>query len=149
MRWKEADDPLFRGDSVEIPDPPRPRADPSLVLHILQLDGPGQPSPYLSTTESEDTAAYFANPKGFVLSTSVPVLREAAVRYIGKTELLQLLVGIGKGDARWHSAAEVKRAAHLVEQHAEHLASFRPHHEADEEQLRQVVRKTFRLRRAL
>lgn len=149
MRWKEAEDPLFRGDSVEMPAPPLPDADPSLVRHILQVDGPGQQSPYLSTTESEETATYFAVPKGFVFSTSVTALKEAKVGYIGKTELLQLLVGQGKGKASWHSAAEVKRAAELVEKHAEHLASFRPHHAANEEELRQIVQETFRLRRAL
>ncbi len=86
--WKESEDLLFRGDSLEIPDPPDPTAEASLVRHILQVDGPGQQTPFLSTTESEETARYFALPKGFVLSTSVPVLQEADLGYIGNKELL-------------------------------------------------------------
>ncbi len=147
--WKEASDPLFRGDSVAPPGSPATQADPSLVRHILQVDGPGQQSPYLSTTESEETATYFAVPKGFVLSTSVSTLKSAEVGYLGKMELLQLLVGKGKGGARWHSAAEVRRAAHLVEQHAEHLADFRPHDGAPAERLGQIVTQCFQLRRPL
>mgnify|MGYP000205040389 CR=1 FL=1 len=147
--WKESEDLLFRGDSVEIPDPPKPNADDSLVRHILQVDGPGQQTPFLSTTESEVTARYFALPKGFVLSTTVPVLREAELGYIGKKELLQLLVSRGKGDAKWHSAAEVKRAAQLVEQHAEHLADARSYQGKDDQQLQEAMRQSFSVRRPL
>ncbi len=143
--WKEQDDPLFRGDSVAIIEPPQPWADPSLVRHILQLDGPGQEAPYLSTTESEQTARQFALPAGFVHGTVVPLVRTARIGYRGRLELLQLLVGTGKGKAHWHSPAEVKRAAQLVEQHAEHLLDVTLCEEAPQA-LRQTLQQVFTLR---
>jgi len=52
FRWRATQHPLFRGDAASGVGIPRPDADPSIVRHILYLDGPGRETPYLSTTES-------------------------------------------------------------------------------------------------
>lgn len=147
--WKEHEDPLFRGDSVDVLQAPDPRSDPSWTRHILQIEGPGQSSPYLSTSESEETARFFAVPKGYLHETDVPRVRQAELGHLGKNDLMQALVGTGKGKAKWHSAREVARAAELVEKHGEHLVDFRPCADDDEPERQARVQKAFSLRKKL
>jgi len=109
--WKPSKDPLFRGDRKSGINVPKPNADDSIVRHILFLEGPGRETPYLSTTEEYDVAEYFAQ-SGTVWKTFV-------------TELLSLMKGNGKGNAKWSSAFEVMQARRYVEQWGEHLPDFR------------------------
>ncbi len=102
---------MFRGDRKSGINVPKPNADDSIVRHILFLEGPGRETPYLSTTEEYDVAEYFAQ-SGTVWKTFV-------------TELLSLMKGNGKGNAKWSSAFEVMQARRYVEQWGEHLPDFR------------------------
>jgi len=119
------DDPLCRGDHKDSVVPPVPDASPSIVRHVLYLDGRGRDTPFVSTTEDEDVAERFARPDGRVWYTLVSKIEAAELRYISKAELLDLLRGKGKGDAAWPRASEVAAARALVEQNGEHLADFR------------------------
>lgn len=120
------EDPLHRGDDAERVRTPDPHGNPSLVRHILGLDGIGRSTPYVSTTEDEDTARYFAGTDGGVWHTLVSRIQEAGgLRYISNGELRDLLRGKGKGDAAWPRAFEVRQAYKFVEDHAEHLIDFR------------------------
>jgi hypothetical protein len=120
------DDPLLRGDHAESVTVPDPGAPPSIVRHILYLDGAGRSTPYSSTTEDEPTAARFAGKDGRVWHTLVARVQASGLRYISKSELLSLLRGRGKGDAAWPKATEVLRARALAEEWGEHLIDFRP-----------------------
>lgn len=124
MPWKKTRDPLFRGDDaagVVVPDPSAPT---SIVEHILYLGGAGRPTSYHSTSESEDTAAYFAGRTGKVYRTSAGRVSSHGVAHVSQVELLQLLRGKGKGKAKSHSALLVMQARRLVEQWGEHLLDF-------------------------
>jgi hypothetical protein len=114
---------------------PKPTASPSIVRHILQLDGYGAETPYFSTTEDEDVAARFAGKDGRVWFTSVDRVQGQRLRYISKAELLGLLRGKGKGDAAAARASDVMAARALVEQHAEHLVDFRSMRETVQSEL--------------
>lgn len=124
-RWKQSEDPLFRGSDREAAGRPTPAADPSIVRHILYLDGYGRETPYLSTTESPEAARHFAHANGAVWRTMVARARRAGVGHRSRKELLQNLRGLGKGDAAWPSAYEVMQARAYVEQWQEHLLDFR------------------------
>ena len=52
-----------------------------------------------SSREVLQAAQRFAGHHGIVWQTSVPVMRAAGVKHIGRSQLLQLLRGTGKGDA--------------------------------------------------
>ncbi|MCB9665031.1 MAG: hypothetical protein H6732_13030 [Alphaproteobacteria bacterium] len=121
--WKQRRDPLFRGDGEGGVQLPTPGADPSVVRHILYLDGPGRPTPYVSTTESRDVAEGFAK-GGRVYQTRVPDWAPHGVVHLSRKELLSNLRGVGKGRARWPSAQQVMTARRYVEEAAEHLADF-------------------------
>jgi hypothetical protein len=124
-RWRQRRDPLWRGDSAAGLARPSPRADPSIVRHVLYLDGAGRETPYHSTSEDRDMAAHFAGgPGGRVYETSVGKAQAAGVRHVSRLELLGMLQGKGKGDARWPSAYEVMTARRYVEQWSEHLLSY-------------------------
>lgn len=124
--WKASRDPLYRGAFSSTPGDPVPGADPSIVRHILYLEGFGRATPYLSASEEHDSAAFFAkNHDGAVWETAVPRLTPEGIAHRSRKELLQLLKGKGKGDAAWHSAHQVMRAAVYVEEHLEHLLDFR------------------------
>ena len=114
QKWKASKDPLFRGDTAAGVRPPVPAADDSLVRHILYLEGPGRETPYLSTTESLDTARRFAG-SGAVWETSVSATRAHSVAHIANSELLAALKGNGKGKAKWSDAYEVMQARRYVE----------------------------------
>jgi hypothetical protein len=103
---------------------PTPSANKSIVRHILYLEGQGRETPYLSSTEHEDTARRFAGRNGTVFHGAPKNWSGSAVKHRSRKELLELLRGKGKGDAEWHSALEVLRASQYVEEHAEHLADF-------------------------
>ncbi len=141
--WKSSRDPLYRGDTREDISRPDPRADPSIVRHVLYLDGAGRTTPYLSTTEERATAERFAGKSGHVYITSVPAWQKEDVNHRSRSELAQLLRGRGKGDARWPSAFEVMQARRYVEENAEHLADFRPHAELSPEDLAELVERLF------
>ncbi len=122
--WKASKDPLFRGDCQEEVTRPVPAADRSIVRHVLYLDGAGRATPYVSTTESALVAERFAGKSGRVWETTVPKARSQGVDHRGRTELLSLLKGKGKGDCTWHSAFEVMNARRYVEEWQEHLLDF-------------------------
>lgn len=139
-RWKQSQDPLFRGSDRAAAGRPTPAADRSLVRHILYLDGYGRETPYLSATESGEVAHHFAHADGAVWKTMVARLRAAGVGHRSRKELLQNLRGYGKGDAAWPSPFEVMQARAYVEQWQEHLLDFRG---VDETQVAQVVAAVF------
>ena len=124
QKWKASKDPLFRGDLAAGVRPPVPAADASLVRHILYLEGPGRETPYLSTTESLDTARRFAG-SGAVWETSVSSAKARSVAHVSNSELLAALKGNGKGKAKWSEPFEVMQARRYVEQWSEHLLDFR------------------------
>lgn len=124
MSWKKSRDPLFRGDAaggVAVPDP---RANASIVAHILYLDGAGRATPYHSTTESEAIADHFAGRAGRVYRTLAGKAEALGVDHISRVDLLRLLRGKGSGKAKWRSALEVMTARRYVEQWEEHLLDF-------------------------
>lgn len=128
-KWKAAKSPLYRGSDDGPPGAPTPGAHRSIVRHVLYLEGPGRPTPYLSVTEDLPTAERFGH--GSVWETSVTQATGARFRHIPRKELLQLLTGQGKGDAHWPRADEVAQARRYVEEHAEHLLDGDPIPPAD------------------
>ena len=100
------------------------RADKALVRHILLLGGLGRPTPYHSTTEDHGVAQRFAGTTGRIYTTSVARTAGTRVSHIPNIQLLGLLKGRGKGDAKWHSALEVMNARRYVELWSEHILSF-------------------------
>lgn len=141
--WKSSRDPLLRGDASGGIESPAPKADRSIVRHVLYLGGAGRESPYLSTTEDAATARRFAGPRGTVYRSHVPAWRADGVKHRSRRELLQLLRGKGKGDASWSNAFEVMQARRYVEEHAEHLADFTEHAEAASAKVASVVVRLF------
>lgn len=124
-KWRQRRDPLWRGDSDSGLTRPSPRADPSIVRHILFLDGAGRETPYHSTSEVREDAASFARGRGGrVYQTTVAAANASDVRHISKTELIALLQGRGHGAANWPSAQEVMTARRYVEQWNEHLLNY-------------------------
>ena len=124
QKWKVSKDPLYRGENSSTPTIPTPQANKSIVRHILYLEGQGRETPYLSTSESEDTARRFAGRNGSIFRAIPKEWPKSEVKHRSRKELLDLLKGKGKGDAAWSSAVEVLRAHQYVEEHAEHLADF-------------------------
>ena len=122
-KWKMSKDPLFRGDTKEKVCVPNPRADDSIVRHVMYFEGPGRETPYLSTSEDYELAENFSN--GAVWETLVKVVKDASVGHISRTELLSLMKGNGKGKAKWQNPFEVMQARRYVEQWGEHLLDFR------------------------
>lgn len=123
-KWRSGKDPLFRGDASAGVQVPATGADDAIVRHILYLEGPGRETPYLSATEVRDVAARFGQ-GGAVWQTSVRKAGDQGVCHIGNAELMQLLRGFGKGDAKWLDAYEVSLARRYVEEWSEHLFDFR------------------------
>ena len=122
-KWKMSRDPLFRGDGKGAVSVPNPKADDSIVRHIMFFEGPGRETPYLSTSEEYDIAEKFSS--GAVWETFVKIAKRESVLHISRTELLSLMKGKGKGKAEWPSAFEVMQARRYVEQWGEHLLDFR------------------------
>lgn len=122
--WRASRDPLFRGDQRGGVQLPSPAADPSIVRHVLYLDGAGRPTPYLSTSEDREVAERFASRGGHVYVTLPRSWGALGVGHVSQTDLLQMLRGKGKGRAAWSSALEVMQARRYVEESAEHLADF-------------------------
>lgn len=141
--WKTKRDPLYRGDSAAGVNQPKPSANPSIVRHILYLDGAGRETPYLSMTEDEAVARRFARNDGRVYETTTAKLAKKNVLHVSRKSLLQLLKGKGKGDAQWPSAFEIMQARRYAEEHAEHLADFRKRAADTPDELRQVVSEIF------
>ena len=125
IKWKPTKHPLLRGDFKEGVRSPVPKADNSVVRHILYLEGPGRETPYLSATESQEVAEYFAGPFGLVWQTMVSKLKEQGINHLSKMDLLAMLKGNGKGKAKWDSPYEVMQARRYVELWSEHLLDFR------------------------
>lgn len=123
MTWRKKTDPLYRGDSSDCVLTPIPKANPSIVRHILYLDGYGRETPYLSTTERPEVAALFAA-RGGIWRTMAPLAVENGVTHFDNKQLLNLLKGKGKGKAKWPNAYEVLQAKRYAEQHFEHLLDF-------------------------
>lgn len=121
-KWKAQKNYLFRGDQKYSVCIPNPEADPSLVRHILYLEGPGRETPYLSTSENQEHAAKFSS--GAVWKTTVPEALKEKVAHISNSELISLLQGNGKGKASWTDSYEVMQARRYVEQWGEHLLNF-------------------------
>ena len=141
-RWRHQRDPLLRGDHVDHVGLPTPAADQSIVRHVLYLEGAGRESPYLSTTELEEAARYFAG-EGRVWKTMLRTIRAEGLGHVSRRELLDLLKGTGKGRARWRSALEVAQARRYAEQWFEHLIDFAPLSPIAEPELRTVVDRCF------
>lgn len=143
MDWRHRRDPLYRGDHRGGVSLPTPTADKSLVRHILYLEGLGRETPYVSTTESRDTAAHFAGTNGQIYTTTAH-REEVEFTYLPRKTLLKMLRGRGQGLAAWSDPFEVTRARQYVEQHAEHLFSFSSCEHVPEQELRQLVDEKFR-----
>jgi len=141
MTWKASRDPLFRGDDRSAVKLPTPGADRNMVRHVLFIDGPGRPSPYLSTSEEWSTARRFAGSHGAVWETTVSLAVTHDARHIPRKELLSLMRGTGRGLAAWNSAVEVAQARRYVEEWDEHLLDF---HATQPERIRSVVDAIFR-----
>lgn len=140
--WKASSDPLFRGDRADGVGTPVPGANASIVRHILFLEGAGRETPYLSTTESTAVADRFAG-NGKVWQTHAPHAITNGVGHLSRTELVDLLVGKGKGRAKWRSAFEVMQARKYVEQHLEHLLDFAKQGHLSIDDLRALVARVF------
>jgi hypothetical protein len=142
QKWKISKDPLYRGENSSNPTIPTPQANKAIVRHILYLEGQGRETPYLSTSESEDTARRFAGRNGNIFRAIPKEWHKSEVKHRSRKELLDLLKGKGKGDAEWSSAVEVLRAHQYVEEHAEHLADFSAiHPEAAESSVNTIFKK--------
>jgi len=141
--WKLTRDPLYRGDSESGISQPAPNASPSIVRHILYLEGFGRPTPYLSATEVRETADSFAGSGGRTYVGRPSDWPKHGVFHRSRKELLLLLRGHGKGDANWPSAFEVMRAHQYVEESQEHLADFRKVGDLSGEELSGIVNATF------
>jgi hypothetical protein len=141
-KWNVHADPLLRGDQENVAVP-TPKANSSIVRHILYLGGMGRESPYLSATESEAVARYFAGSSGKVWKTQVASVKKASVKHIDNNELLGLLRGKGFGPAKWSSALEVKQARKYVEQWLEHLLDFRPLSKIAKQELEAAIQNLF------
>lgn len=122
-KWKSSKDPLYRGDAKQSVCVPNPDADDSIVRHVMYFEGPGRETPYLSTSEEYELAENFSN--GAVWQTLVRIAKAESVGHISRTDLLSLMKGNGKGEAKWPSAFEVMQARRYVEQWGEHLFDFR------------------------
>ncbi|MFA7242354.1 MAG: hypothetical protein WC091_19755 [Sulfuricellaceae bacterium] len=122
-KWKVSKDPLFRGDAKDAVNVPNPKADGSIVRHVMYFEGPGRETPYLSVSEEYDLAEKFSN--GAVWQTLVKTVKAESVGYISQSELLSLMKGNGKGMAKWPNPFEVMQARRYVEQWGEHLLDFR------------------------
>lgn len=141
--WKLNRDPLFRGDSASGVSLPTPSASSSLVRHILYLEGYGRETPYLSGTENWEMADRFAGHGGHAYTGRPKEWSKLGVKHRSRKELLQLLRGTGQGDASWPSAFEIMRARQYVEEWQEHLADFRELNNLAEDELRDIVDKTY------
>ena len=120
-----------------------PDADASIVRHILYLSGYGRLTPYLSTSEDEDVAQRFAGTRGRVYRTTPKKILGHGIAHIPYSDLLHLLRGSGKGDARWGNAYEVMQARRYVEENAEHLVDFRTKSGSRDEELAILVKVLF------
>lgn len=141
--WREKRNKLYRGDDrggVCLPDP---AADPSIVRHVLYLDGAGRATPYHSTSESRDIAQRFAGRRGKVYATKVARAKDEGVRHISRLELLNLLKGRGQGNASWSNPLQVMMARKYVEQYSEHLLDYQSIGNLDEEDLRKLIDRLF------
>jgi hypothetical protein len=115
--WKKSKDPLYRGDAKDGVRSPHPSASASIVRHVLQLEGPGTETPFLSTSEEKDYAQEFAGRNGRVWTALAWKAEAAGAAHRPRKELLQLLRS-GAGDAAWPSASERQEARKRVEQWA-------------------------------
>ena len=136
-KWKVSKDPLYRGDGKKSVCVPSPDADDSIVRHVMYFEGPGRETPYLSTSEEFELAENFSN--GTVWQTLVKIAKAESVGHISRTELLSLMKGYGKGNAKWPNAFEVMQARRYVEQWGEHLLDFR-----EIEEPSPIVKKIFK-----
>ena len=142
-KWRANRDLLWRGDSGIGVACPHPGANPSIVRHVLYLDGPGRETPYSSTTESRQTAEVFAGNDGREWSTTVGVAKSEGVEHIDRRELLRLLRGHGQGDANWPNPYEVLQARRYVELWQEHLLDFRPLRDQPPAEVAGTVQRVF------
>ena len=140
--WRSTD-PLYRGDAADAVVCPTPRADASVVRHVLYLEGAGRETPYLSATESAAVAERFAGKDGRTWQTSTTKARAETVKHLSHKELVELLQGKGKGKAKWRSALEVQQARRYVEQHLEHLLDFSAHNDVTIAELQALVARLF------
>lgn len=115
---------LLRGDSADGVAVPDPEATTPIVAHVLYLGGPGRPTPFTSTTESRETARYFAGKDGRVWETSGPGAEIYGASHIDHDRLLRDLTGRGKGRCKHTNAWEVKQAKAYVVQWSEHLLDW-------------------------
>jgi hypothetical protein len=119
---------------------PAPDGDASLVRHVLQFDD-GR-SPYMSTTEHLNVAKLFAGATGTLWRTVVARIQSAELRWIGRSELLQLLQA-GVGITAWPRPSDLLEAQHHVECDAEHVVDVRSLKGEPDEVLRAVVGALF------
>ena len=141
--WKAKRDSLYRGDKVGGVALPCPRANLSIVRHILYLEGYGRETPYLSVTETREAAFRFSGTGGTVYTSQPADWQEVGVKHRSRKELLLLLRKKGKGDAQWNSAFEVLRAHQYVQESQEHLADFRDLSETTDQELQTILPKMF------
>lgn len=138
--WKPSDS-LFRGDDKNFVNVPDPKSKTGIVPHILYLGGKGRSTPFTSTTESEDTAEYFAGEDGAVWETEVATATAESAKHLSRVDLLNNLKGFGKGKAKWSNAFEVKQAAAYVAQWSEHVLDWSATAPKD---IETKIKKTFR-----
>jgi hypothetical protein len=122
---------LFRGDDKDAVAVPIPSAQTRIVEHILYLGGRGRPTPFSSTSQSEETAKHFAGSDGAIWTTKVDRARAEGAVHISHSRLLADLKGRGRGECGWTSAWEVATARGYVEQWQEHLLDWRPVRDED------------------
>ena len=99
----------------------------------------GRDTQWTSTTETEVTARHFARPHGRVWETDKSTATTQGARHLSKKELLQLLKGFGKGQAKWNDAIEVASARAYVLQWDEHLLNWQGHKD-----IKSAIKATFR-----
>ena len=135
------EEPLHRGDVASAVTLPAPDGDESVVRHILQEDD--RRSPYLSSTEYLSVAKLFAGKNGDVWHTFVERIQSAEIRWISRSELLDMLRAGKDALAAWPRRSDLLTAQQCVEEQAEHLIDFRSLKGQPVEVVRAVVMKLF------
>ena len=135
------EDPLHRGDSASAVRLPAPDGDESIVRHILQEDDCR--SPYLSSTEYLSVAKLFARKNGLVWHTLVERIQSAEIRWISRSELLDMLRAGKDGLVAWPRRSDVLTARQYVEEQAEHLIDFQSLKGQPAEVVRAIVMELF------
>ena len=120
MVKKAAPDRLFRGDDASVRIP-LPKADRSLIRHVLHVGSDGRDTPYLSTSDARDRAAEFGS-ELWETTASIAIAHGAA--HLRHDELIRIIKTSSTGRAHWHNSFERRQAWKFVELHREHLLDY-------------------------